>query len=211
MPRVVSTPTVTTSTADYGDPMDLSNMEDPELYTVDEASKQCFRCLGFGHIAKQCPTSSSSVWPAQFRQRQQNGSHSEHDGSRSQADGSYSQRDEGCQHRKGHQQWVRKPPSQRPPAPRQPMQRSPTSRRQDLSPTQKGLGKAGKLYMVGEDQRVYAVDSHEAGLGAYFDGSWDDEDEWELAKGPRVVDLGEVSDGEKGEGLGSEEAGKDRQ
>ena len=91
------------------------------------------------------------------------------------------------------------------------MQRSPTSRRQDLSPTQKGLGKAGKLYMVGEDQRVYAVDSHEAGSGTYFDGSWDDEDEWELAKGPRVVYLGEVSDGEKGEGLGSEEAGKDRQ
>jgi len=30
-PRVASTPTVTTSTADYGDPMDLSNMEDPEL------------------------------------------------------------------------------------------------------------------------------------------------------------------------------------
>jgi len=71
---------------------------------------------------------------------------------------------------------------------------------------QKGLGKAGKLYMVGEDQRIYAVDSHEAGSGAYFDGSWDDEDQWEL-----VVDLGEVSDGEKGEGLGSEEAGKDRQ
>jgi len=38
--------------------------------------------------------------------------------------------------------------------------------------------------MVGEDQCVYAVDSHEAGSGAYFDGSWDDEDEWELAKGP---------------------------
>jgi len=41
-PRVASTPTVSTSTADYGDPMDLSNMEDPELYTVDEASKRCF-------------------------------------------------------------------------------------------------------------------------------------------------------------------------
>jgi len=210
-PRVASTPIVTTSTADYGDPMDLSNMEDPELYTVDEASKRCFWCLGFGHIAKQCPTPSSSVWPAQFHQRQQNGSHSQRDGSRSQADGSYSRRDEGRQHREGHQQWRREPASQRPPAPRQPMQRSPTSCRQDLSPTQKGLRKAGKLYMAGEDQRVYAVDSHEAGSGAYFDGSWDDEDEWDLAKGPRVVDLGEVSDGEKGEGLGSEEAGKDRQ
>jgi len=92
------------------------------------------------------------------------------------------------------------------------MQRTPTSRRQDLSPTQKGLGKAGKLYMVGEDQCVYAVDNLEAGSGAYFEGSWDDEsDEWESAKGPRMVDLGEVSDEEKGKGLGSDGAGKDRQ
>jgi len=51
------------------------------------------------------------------------------------------------------------------------MQCSPTSRRQDLSLTQKGLGKAGKLYMVGKDQRVYAVDNLEAGSGAYFEGS----------------------------------------
>jgi len=210
-PRVASTPTVTTSTADYGDPMDLSNMEDPELYTIDEASKRCFRCLGFGYIAKQCPTPNSSIRPAQFRLRQQNGSHSQRDGSRSQTDRSYSRRDEGRQHREGHQQWRRELPSQCPPALRQPMQRSPTSCHQDLSPTRKWLGKAGKLYMVGEDQRVYAVDNLEAGSGAYFEGSWDDEDEWELAKGPRVVDLGEMSDGEKGEGLGSQEAGKDRQ
>jgi len=65
--------------------------------------------------------------------------------------------------------------------------------------------------MVGKELCVYAVDNLEAGSGAYFEGSWNDEDEWELAKGARVVDLGEVSDGEKAEGLGSEEAGKDRQ
>jgi len=65
--------------------------------------------------------------------------------------------------------------------------------------------------MVGEDQRVYTVDHLEEGSGAYFEGSWDDEDEWESAKGPRMVDLGGVSDQEKGEGLGSDGAGKDRQ
>jgi len=36
---------------------------------------------------------------------------------------------------------------------------------------QKGLGKASKLYMVGEDQHVYAVDNFEAESGAYFEGS----------------------------------------
>ena len=34
-PRIVSTPAVTASTADYGDLMDLSSMEDPELYIID--------------------------------------------------------------------------------------------------------------------------------------------------------------------------------
>jgi len=63
---------------------------------------------------------------------------------------------------------------------------------------------------VGEDQHVYAVVHLKAGSGTYFEGSWDDEDEWEPAKGPRTVDLGEVSDEEKGEGLGSDGAGKDR-
>ena len=210
-PRVASATPAATSATDYGDPMDLSNLEDPELYVVDEAAKRCFRCLGFGHVARLCPTPSSSVRPALFRQKQQNGSYSQRDESRSSSSASYSQRDGGRQRHEGNQQWRREPTTQHPPASRQPMQRSPTARRHNLSPTQKGLGKAGKLYMVGEDQRVYAVDNHEAGSGAYFEGSWDDEDEWELAKGPRMVDLGEVSDGEKGEGLGSEEAGKDRQ
>jgi len=76
---------------------------------------------------------------------------------------------------------------------------------------QKGLGKAGNLYMVGEDQRAYVVDHLEAESGSYFEGSWDDVDEWESAKGPRMVDLREVSDEEKCEGLGSDGAGKDRQ
>jgi len=65
--------------------------------------------------------------------------------------------------------------------------------------------------MVGEDQCVYAVDNLEARSGTYFEGSCDDEDQWESAKGPRMVDLGEVSDEEKGEGLGSDGGGKHRQ
>jgi len=211
MPQVASTPMVCTSTADYGDSMDLGNMEDPERYTVDEASKRCFRCLGFGHIAKQYPTPSSSIWTAQFRQRQQNGSHSQGDASRSQADGSYSGCGKYCKHHKGHRQWRRELTTQGPTTPRQLMQRLPMSRRRDHSPTQKGLGKAGKLYMVSEDQHVFAVDNLEAGSGAQFEGSGDDEDEWESARGPRMVDLEEVSDEEKGEGLGSDRAGKDRQ
>jgi len=210
MLRVASTPTVTTSTADYGDPITLSNMEDPGLYTVDEVSKRCFQCLGFGHIAKQCPTPSSSVRPAQFRQRQENGSHSQRDRSCSQADGSYSRHDEGCQHHEGQRQWRREQPSQCPPAPRELMQRLPMSRRQDLSLTQKGLGKVGKLYMDSEDQCVYAVDNLEVGSGTYLEGSWDDKDKWEGAKGPRMVVLGEVSDEKNGKGLGSDGAGKDR-
>jgi len=44
---------------------------------------------------------------------------------------------------------------------------------------QKGLGQAGKLYMVGEDQRVYVVDNLKAGSGTYFEGSWEDKDKWE--------------------------------
>ena len=65
--------------------------------------------------------------------------------------------------------------------------------------------------MVGKDRGVYAVDNLEAGSGTFFEGSWDDEDKWELAKGPRMVDLGEVPNEEKGEGLGSDGAGKDRE
>jgi len=199
---VTVTMAVATTLAEQGYPMDLSNAELEDINIIDEKT-QCHRCRGYGHIARNCATPNTSNRAERFKDRKE--------GSHSQRDGSYSRRDEGRQHCEGHQQWRHELPSQRPPALRQPMKRSPTSPRQDLSPAQKGLGKAGKLYMVGEDQHIYAVDNLEAGSGAYFEGSWDDEDEWESAKGPRMVDLGEVSDGEKGEGLGSDGAGKDRQ
>jgi len=205
-PPGTATMAAATTLAEQGDPMDLSNAELEDINIIDEKT-QCHRCRGYGHIARNCSTPNMSNRAERFKERKE-GSHSQRDGSYSrrdgrgyQADGSYSRRDGSLPQREGQQQWRREHHAQRPPTQRQPTQRS---------PPQKGLRKAGKLFMVGEDQRVYAVDNHEAGSGAYFDGSWDDEEEWELAKGPRVVDLGEVSDGEKGEGLGSEEAGKDR-
>jgi hypothetical protein len=52
--------------------------------------------------------------------------------------------------------------------------------------------------MVGEDQRMYAVDNVLRASGAYFGGSWaDSEDDWESSKGSRVVQLGDKSDEEK--------------
>jgi hypothetical protein len=66
--------------------------------------------------------------------------------------------------------------------------------------------------MVGENQRVYTVDDLDTGVGAYFEGTWADEDDWEPARGLRIVDLGsEASDGEKGEATKSEGTGKGKQ
>jgi hypothetical protein len=54
----------------HHDPMDLCNLEDMDLSAVDdEAAKRCFHCIGFGHLARQCPTPSSSVRPAECRQK----------------------------------------------------------------------------------------------------------------------------------------------
>jgi len=158
----------TTTLVEQGDPMDLSNAELEDFNIIDETT-QCRRCCGYRHIVRNCTVPNTSNQAERFKDRKE-GSHSQcdrsysrRDRSRFQADGSYSWRDEGHQHRKGYQQWRRELQLQRTPALRQPIQCSPTSCRHDLSLTQKGLGKAGKLYMVGEDQRIYAVDNLEAG------------------------------------------------
>lgn len=192
-------------TTDYGDPMDLSNLEDQEIYAVDDGLKRCHRCQGFGHIARQCPTPSSSVRPAQYRQSQQKNGQ--------QQQGGY-QRYGNHQQQGGYQQPRREPTTQQQPAQRQSSQRQSTQRqdspprRQNPTSAPKGFGTAGKIYMVGENQRIYAVDDVDMAAGAYFEGSWADEDDWESSKGPRIVDLGEVSDGEKGETAKGEGAGK---
>jgi hypothetical protein len=50
----------------HQDPMDLSNLEDAELNTIDRSVK-CYRCLGFGHVARQCGTPSSTDRSMKFR------------------------------------------------------------------------------------------------------------------------------------------------
>jgi hypothetical protein len=175
----------------HHDPMDLSNLEDMDLYTVDdEAAKRCFHCTGFGHLARQCPTPSSSVRPAEFRQKNS------------------LQRDQGNSRRGRHyqQNGANRESQRESPAPRQPSQHQAPPRqppKKNSAPARKPFGQkpfaaAGKLYMVGEDQRMYAVDDVTTGSGAYFGGSWaDSEDDWESSKGPRVVELGDESDEEK--------------
>jgi hypothetical protein len=103
-PGVPST-TPTTSNTDYGDPMDLSNVDDADLYTMDDTSaKRCFHCTGFGHVARQCPTPNASARPAQFRQNQQR--------NEQQRGGAHSQRNGRHGHNGGHQQSRRESPTQ---------------------------------------------------------------------------------------------------
>jgi len=59
-------PNITTA---QGDPMDLSNIENDELNAVIDGRIQCHRCLGFGHIARQCSTPSMDNSTAQFKPR----------------------------------------------------------------------------------------------------------------------------------------------
>jgi hypothetical protein len=170
----------------HHDPMDLSNLEDTDLYVVDEeGAKRCFHCTGFGHLARQCPTPNSSARPAQFRQK--NGL---------QRDEGNSQRDSHYQQNGGNREVRREPSAPRQPARYQPPPRQP--QKKNAAPARKPFAAAGKLYMLGEDQRMHAVDDPTMGSGAYFGGSWaDSEDDWESSKGPRVVELGDESDEEK--------------
>jgi hypothetical protein len=72
-----ATATVTTATtAAHGDPMDLSNAETEDINIIDEKTK-CHRCLGFGHIARDCATPNPNNRSAQHvkpRKREEGGS-----------------------------------------------------------------------------------------------------------------------------------------
>jgi hypothetical protein len=170
----------------HHDPMDLSNLDNTDLYTVDnKAVKRCFHCTGFSHLLHQCPTPNSSTRTAQFRQKNE----LQRDEGNSEYGGRYQQN--------GGNQKLRRESS----APPQPVRNQPPPRqpqRKNPAPTRKPFAATGKLYMVGDDQRMIAVDEPMTGSGAYFGGSWaDSEDDWEAFKGPRVVELGDQSDKEK--------------
>jgi len=51
----------------HGDPMDLSNIENDELNAVVHGKIQCHRCLGFGHMVRQCGTQATDNRTAQFK------------------------------------------------------------------------------------------------------------------------------------------------
>jgi hypothetical protein len=133
------------------DTMYLSNLEDMDLYAVDaEAVKRCFHCTGFGHLVRQCPTPSSSVRLAEFRQKNalqcdrgnsKCGEHDEQNGS----------------NRESHRESPRpRQPSQHHPPPRQPLKKNSAPARKPFG--RKPFAAAGKLYMVAEDQGMYEVD-----------------------------------------------------
>ena len=56
----------------HQDPMDLSNLEETELNTIDRSVK-CYRCLGFSHVARQCGTPISTDRSAKFRAGKESG------------------------------------------------------------------------------------------------------------------------------------------
>ena len=56
----------------HQDPMDLSNLEEAELNTIDRSVK-CYRCLGFGHVARHCGTPSSTDRSVKFRAGKKSG------------------------------------------------------------------------------------------------------------------------------------------
>jgi len=56
----------------HQDPMDLSNLEEAELNTIDRSVK-CYRCLGFGHVARHCGTPSSTDRSVKFRAGKESG------------------------------------------------------------------------------------------------------------------------------------------
>jgi hypothetical protein len=64
-----SVTTTATTGIVHSDPMDLSNAETEDINIIDEKTK-CHRCLGFGHIARDCATPNpAGNRAAQFKSR----------------------------------------------------------------------------------------------------------------------------------------------
>ena len=130
----------------HGDPMDLSNIENEELNAVVDGKIQCHRCLGFGHIVRQCGTPVVDNRTAQFKSR------GGREGGR-----------EGLQKRHPPHQ---PPPTQQSPY-RQPSHQPP--------PTQQPPYRTNQPNWRAPVKRVNNVDDPEARSGAYFDGGWSEE------------------------------------
>jgi len=127
----------------HGDPMDVSNIENDELNAVVDGKIQCHRCLGFGHIVRQCGTPATDNRTAQFKPRG------------------------GCEGgREGLQK--RHPPHQPPPTQQSPYRQS----SHQPPPIQQPLYHTNQPNWHALVKRVNNVDDPKARSGTYFDGGW---------------------------------------
>jgi len=130
----------------HGDPMDLSNIKNNELNAVVDGKIQCHRCLGFGHIVRQCGSPATDNRTAQFKP--QGG----REGGR-----------EGLQKHHPHHQ---PPPTQQSPY-RQSSHQPP--------PIQQPPYRTNQPNLRAPVKRVNNVDDPEARSGVYFDGGWSED------------------------------------
>ena len=130
----------------HGDPLDLSNIENDELNVVVDGKIQCHRCLGFGHILRQCRTPATDNCIAQLKPR-----------------GGFEGGREGLQ--------KRYPPHQPPPTQHSPYRQS----SYQPPPIQQPPYRTNQPNWRVPLKHVNNVDDPEARSSAYFDGGWSEE------------------------------------
>jgi hypothetical protein len=160
-----------------GDPMDLTNVENDELNAVVDNKVQCHQCSGFGHIARQCGTPSTTNRGGQVKPR------GEQEGGRRGA-GRDGGRDVG---REGGRGGGREGgPQNKRYESRQPLYQQPYRSNQPNWRT--------------SAKRVNVVDDPEMKSGAYFDGAWAEEGTVDDSGGlSDLADMGGQSEGKDGQ------------